>query len=339
MSFGYENLRTRKHSELPGGDNDIENGEFHVLIPSETNEGHTHEVVQVSESTLNTNGKIESEAESTDVEIYTKSDAKKSLISSSENESQTIDENGVVREYEVALQYLGFGLFHIILVICNGLALTSDAVEVLSISFVLPVIDRKEELGLVAWETALLSSVIFIGMLFGSYFWGGMADTIGRRKTLVFSLGVSGVFGLVSAFAPNFALFIIMRFISGFGYVTCLVFICLVTICLLTHTHTHTHRVGGSLPVLFPYISEFIRNKYRGPYLGAQSLFWMFGRLLCGAIAWAIIPRTNIDFSMGLFRFHSWRLFIAISAIPSILGVFLYFFLPESPRYLLEVRM
>ena len=106
-----------------------------------------------------------------------------------------------------------------------------------------------------------------------------------------------------------------------------------------THTHAHTHRVGGSLPVLFPYISEFIRNKYRGPYLGAQATFWMFGRLLCGAIAWAIIPRTNIDISMGLFHFHSWRLFLAVSALPSLLGVFLYWFLPESPRYLLEVRI
>ncbi len=65
----------------------------------------------------------------------------------------------------------------------------------------------------------------------------------------------------------------------------------------------------------------------------------MFGRLLCGAIAWAIIPATSIDFSLGLFRFHSWRLFIAISAVPSLLGVLLYWFLPESPRYLLEVSL
>lgn len=316
MSFGYENLRIRAHSELPDS-GDIENGEFHVLIPTETNEGGTHEVMELETILTNDNQKNEAEstdAESTDVEIYSKSDDKKSLIKSpdTDTETQGIDANGVVREYEVALEYLGFGLFHIILVVCNGLALTSDAVEVLSISFVLDVIKQSEELNLENWQTALLSSVIFIGMLFGSYFWGGMADMIGRKRTLVFSLGVSGLFGLVSAFSPHYVVFLILRFFSGFG-------------------------VGGSLPVLFPYISEFIRNKYRGSYLGLQSTFWMFGRLLCGAIAWAIIPRTNIDFSLGLFRFHSWRLFIAVSALPSVLGVFLYWFLPESPRYLLEV--
>ena len=101
----------------------------------------------------------------------------------------------------------------------------------------------------------------------------------------------------------------------------------------------HLYRVGGSIPVLFPYLSEFIRTKYRGPYLGVQSTFWMIGRLLCGAFAWIIIPQTGIDFSMGLFRFHSWRLFLIVSAIPSLLGVVLYWFLPESPRYLLEVRV
>ena len=96
-------------------------------------------------------------------------------------------------------------------------------------------------------------------------------------------------------------------------------------------------RVGGSLPVLFPYNSEFIRNKYRGPYLGVQSTFWMVGRLLCGAFAWIIIPQGNINAPLGMIHFRSWRLFLAVSALPSILGSLLYFILPESPRYLLEV--
>ena len=85
------------------------------------------------------------------------------------------------------------------------------------------------------------------------------------------------------------------------------------------------------MPVIFPYIAEFTRNKYRGPYLGVQAFFWTFGRLVCGGFAWVILP-------LAISRVHSWRVFIALSAVPSLVGALLYFFLPESPRFLLEVR-
>ena len=49
----------------------------------------------------------------------------KSLIASEEE----IDENGVARDYEVALKHIGFGLFHVLLIAVNGVALLSDAVE------------------------------------------------------------------------------------------------------------------------------------------------------------------------------------------------------------------
>ncbi len=132
-------------------------------------------------------------------------------------EEEDIDEHGVVREYEVALKYVGFGLFHVILVAVNGLALSSDAVEVLSISFVLPIIRERDEFDLEDWQNAFLSSIIFVGMLFGGYLWGGLSDLTGRRHTILMSLSVNGLFGFVSAFAPNYWSFVLFRFISGVG--------------------------------------------------------------------------------------------------------------------------
>ena len=135
----------------------------------------------------------------------------KGLLSTSEIE------DGVVREYEVALKYLGFGFFHILLLVINGVALSSDSIEVLSISFIFPVLSRKAEWGIRSSEEAILGSIIFLGMLVGSYVWGSLADVIGRRTTLVFSLLISAIFGFFSAFIPWFWIFVLFRFLSGFG--------------------------------------------------------------------------------------------------------------------------
>lgn len=131
--------------------------------------------------------------------------------------SSDVDKDGVVREYEVALERLGFGLFHVILLAINGVALLSDAIEILSISFIFPVLIRNRDWDVGNKEQAVLSSVIFVGMLFGSYVWGGLADLIGRRPTMILSLTISFLFGVLSAFSPYFWLFVSLRLISGFG--------------------------------------------------------------------------------------------------------------------------
>ena len=96
--------------------------------------------------------------------------------------------------------------------------------------------------------------------------------------------------------------------------------------------------VGGSLPVIMAYTSEFIQTKYRGPYLGVLSSFWMVGALLCGAFAWALLP-FDMSLSIGSYSVHSWRIYFLVSALPSLIGAVLFFIMPESPRFLLEVAI
>lgn len=201
MTTLYDNLRSRKG---------LQDGDVDVAFADP--EGG----VELTEFRDNTSAAPENTAhEESEGEELTDQEGgdQKSLIDSESG----IDSDGVVREYEVALKHLGFGYFHILLLLINGVALLSDAIEVLSISFVLPILNSPEEFGVGDSEEALLASVIFIGMLFGSYIWGSMADIVGRRTTLVSSLSISAVFGFVSAFAPNFWLFVLLRFFSGFG--------------------------------------------------------------------------------------------------------------------------
>ena len=131
----------------------------------------------------------------------------------------TDQEDGHYNDYEQVLEIVGFGWFHAFLLTGLGVALASDAVEILSISFILPFLRQEDEFDLANWQSGLLSAIIFLGMLFGSYIWGGFSDITGRRKTLIVSLTVNGTFGGLSSLSPNFYLLLLFRFISGMGSV------------------------------------------------------------------------------------------------------------------------
>lgn len=45
------------------------------------------------------------------------------------------------------------------------------------------------------------------------------------------------------------------------------------------------------------------------------------------------------SFSMGsAYQFHSWRVFVVVCALPCVCAVVALTFMPESPRFYLEVR-
>ncbi|XP_034390289.1 synaptic vesicle glycoprotein 2C isoform X2 [Cyclopterus lumpus] len=158
----------------------------------------------------------------------------------------------------------------------------------------------------------LLTSSIFLGMMVGGYMWGYLADQRGRRRVLVVSLTVNGVFGGLASVAPWFWLFLLLRFISGIG-------------------------VGGSIPVIFSYFSEFMPRLRRGAMISALATFWMAGNILAAGLAWLVIPRTWAHFSLGTLDFQSWRLFVVLCSVPSLTSALLFrLFMPESPKFLME---
>ncbi|KAM3609385.1 uncharacterized protein V6R79_013812 [Siganus canaliculatus] len=212
--------------------------------------------------------------------------------------------------YEQAVEKAGFGLFHWLLLMVCGWANASDAVEILCVSFLLPT--ARCDLQLSSSDMGLLTASIFFGMMVGGYMWGYLADKRGRRRVLVVSLTVNGVFGGLASLAPWFWLFLLLRFISGIG-------------------------VGGSIPVIFSYFSEFMPRLRRGAMISALATFWMAGNILAAGLAWLVIPRTWVRFSLGSLDFQSWRLFVVLCSVPSLTSALLFrFLMPESPKFLME---
>ncbi|XP_043933745.1 synaptic vesicle glycoprotein 2C-like [Protopterus annectens] len=213
--------------------------------------------------------------------------------------------------YEEAIEKAGFGLFHIMLLFACGWANMSDAVEILCVSFLLPT--ARCDLHLSTTDMGWLTASVFLGMMIGGYMWGILADRRGRRQVLLFSLALNGIFGTAASLASEFWLFLLLRLISGIG-------------------------VGGSMPVIFSYFSEFQPRKKRGAMISALATFWMAGNILAAGLAWLVIPNTTLNFHIGTLQFQSWRLFVVLCAIPSVSSVFLFWLLlPESPKFLMEL--
>jgi len=54
-------------------------------------------------------------------------------------------------------------------------------------------------------------------MMFGAFFWGGLADKVGRRKCLVIVLAMNCISAFFSSFAQGYGFFLFFRLFSGFG--------------------------------------------------------------------------------------------------------------------------
>lgn len=53
------------------------------------------------------------------------------------------------------------------------------------------------------------------------------------------------------------------------------------------------NRLGGSLPILIAYFSEFIPRASRVKFLCALLACWAFGGIYVPIMAWCILPNTG----------------------------------------------
>ncbi len=180
-------------------------------------------------------------------------------------------------------------------------AVIGDALEFFDyflIGFVLAFIIGPWKLTFGQSAIVLLSSGV--GAILGAYFWGWLADRIGRRKVFVGTvLNFSLATGLLYFTPDNGWIYLtIMRFFVGFG-------------------------VGGLYCVDLPLVQEFVPSSKRG---------WVGGLVTC------VIPLgVGLGAVLGAFMgADQWRLLFAIGVLPAAIVLLVRLWVPESPHWLVR---
>src|SRR5262249_15362233 len=147
--------------------------------------------------------------------------------------------------------------------------------------------------------TVLLSAGL--GAVPGAFFWGWMADKVGRRQVFILTaLNFSVPTGLMALTRDGGWIYLtVCRFLVGFG-------------------------VSGLFAVDLPLVQEFVPTHKRG---------WV------GGLVTACLPLGNIFGAMlGAFvaPHFGWRALFAVGLLPALITLLIRAWVPESPRWLIR---
>lgn len=201
---------------------------------------------------------------------------------------------------DTVLERAGTGRFQRRLLGVFGLVWTADAMQVLAVGFTVATI--ASSFGLSVTQALQTGTLFFLGMLIGAIAFGRLADRFGRRNILILTVAMDAVFGIASAFAPDFTTLLILRFLTGLA-------------------------VGGTLPVDYAMMAEFLPPSRRGRWLVMLEGFWALGTVIVALTAWlaSVFGVTEV-----------WRVIFFVTGVPAVIGIFLRFWIPESPLFLLR---
>ncbi|KAG6139610.1 hypothetical protein E4U34_004896 [Claviceps purpurea] len=213
-------------------------------------------------------------------------------------------------EYEVksklinkAIGDIGMGRYNWQLFVLCGFGWFADNLWLQGVSLTLPSLSAAFDIS--EKSVRYTTSACFVGLSLGSFTWGIGSDFFGRRIPFNFTLLITSLAGMASAYAQTWGSVCFFFAALGFG-------------------------VGGSLPVDGALFLEFLPDA-SSSLLTLLSIWWPIGQLVSSLAAWYFI--TNFPAEQG------WRYFIVSIGLVTFAMFVLRFFvfrLFESPKFLLN---
>ncbi|EPT01390.1 hypothetical protein FOMPIDRAFT_1023292 [Fomitopsis schrenkii] len=163
-----------------------------------------------------------------------------------------------------------------------------------------------------------------IGNIFGQFFFGWMADVVGRKRMY----GIELMIIIIATFGQAVAgqakainilgIIIVWRFIMGIG-------------------------IGGDYPLSAVISSEFASRLSRGRLMTAVFANQGWGQLAGCIVAYVVVAaekhsllRDSVD-SMNSVD-YMWRLLIGLGCVPGVVALYFRLTIPETPRFTMDIE-
>ncbi|KOC59533.1 Synaptic vesicle glycoprotein 2B, partial [Habropoda laboriosa] len=211
-------------------------------------------------------------------------------------------------DFEKAIKLCGYGRFHYgFLLLCGAMFLCVGCQNGIN-AYILP--SAECDLKLTSEQKGLLNVSFLLGGVISAIFWGVFADAYGRKYILLLTLLSDSILSIGGSFSQSFKVLLLFRALSGFF-------------------------IGAPGSLVYTYLGEFHAEKQRVRSICYVGLFWTISWLILPGLAWIIIP-LPISLQFNGMLYNSWRIFLAIIGIPTLMVTLVATAYPESPKFLVS---
>jgi SHS family lactate transporter-like MFS transporter len=169
---------------------------------------------------------------------------------------------------------------------------TLDALDFFLLTFVLGSV--AHDFGRTIEQVTFGITITLMMRPLGAFIFGWLGDRFGRRIPLMIDIVFYSVIELLTAFAPNFATFLLLRALFGIG-------------------------MGGEWGLGASLAMESLPTQTRGLFSGILQQGYAFGYLLAALVYWIVFPHFG------------WRGLFVVGALPALLVIYIRAHVPESP--------
>jgi putative MFS transporter len=199
------------------------------------------------------------------------------------------------------LEALPLSNWHRMLTLIVGIGSFFDLYEVFLGGVLAPVLAKQWALSSTG-KSAVIACA-FIGMFVGANLMSVLADHWGRRRVFILNLASYAILSVASAFAPNLAVFVVLRFFCGVG-------------------------IGSELVLVDTYLAEFLPSAVRGRYIAWAYTFGFLGVPVAALFGAHVVATTTVAGIDG------WRWLLIAGGLGALFVLGVQHALPESPRWL-----